>query len=418
MTREARRSSGASGARRGATDPYGIGLHPSPIVPLAAAAGLVVVAILTLGLFTGRLPFVPTKGGGAAVVDRTPAPSNVVIVDPRSNVPGSIVYAKGGNIWIQSGSKATQVTSSGHDSMPTWSADGRWIYYVETHTERGLYPYAGAPVDYDLTYPIVVRVHPDGTARDEVATGKFTRSGGQYQWYYWIRQPVPDPSGKILAVMSDGPEPTRNDVVLQLLDIASGTMTNAGLAENAPLGHQDPAWKPGTSSRQLLYVMNGRDGTRGAPTIWRYDLRTKKASVLTAPGYMGPAWSPDGRWIAATKQGSLGTDIVLIDPSTGTEVKRITNDGHSWGATWSPNGDAIAFLHIDGGIVDLRMIPIRISGATVTLGEDLSLTESSGLDPSSRPSWFIPPEQLAPPPSSAPAGSTAPASAPSGSAGP
>lgn len=411
MTRDVRRPARSGAVRKPtAGDPYGIRVRPGAIVPIAAAAGLVVVAILTLGLFSGRLPFVPSRGGGGgAVVDRTPAPSNVVIVDPRSSVPGSIVYAKGGNVWIQSGTKATQVTSSGHDSMPTWSADGRWIYYVETRTERGLYPYTGAPVFYDLTYPIVVRIRPDGTGRDEIATGRFTRSGGQYQWFYWIRQPVPDPSGKTLAVMSDGPEPTRNDVVLQLLDIASGTLTNPGLAENAPLGHQDPAWKPG-SSRQLLYVMNGRDGTRGAPTIWRYDVRTKRATVLTAPGYMGPAWSPDGRLIVATKQGSLGTDLVMIDPSTGTEVKRITNDAHSWGATWSPNGDAIAFLHIDGGIVDLRMVPIHIAGGVVTVGEDLSLTESSGLDPASRPSWYIPPDQLTPAASSSPSSS--------GSAGP
>lgn len=411
MTRDDRRPARSGAGRPGAGDPHGVGARPAPIVPLAAAVGLVLVAVLTLSLFTGRIPFLPAKaGGGDGVVDRTPAPSNVVIVDPRSKVPGSIVYAKAGNIWIQSGSQATQLSGSGHDSMPTWSSDGRWIYYVETRTERGLYPYGGAPIYYDLTYPVVVRVHPDGSGRDEVATGKFTRSGGQYQWFYWIRQPVPDPSGKVLAVMSDGPEPTRNDVVLQLLDVASGKMTNPGLPENAPLGHQDPAWKPGSSARQLLYVMDGRDGTRGRPTIWRYDLRTKKASVLTAPGYMGPAWSPDGRWIVATKQASLGTDLVIIDPSTGTEVKRITNDGHSWGATWSPNGDAIAFLHIDGGIVDLRMIQVAISGGAVTIGDSLALTESSGLDPASRPSWYIPADQLPPTagPSATASGSAAP----------
>ena len=82
---------------------------------------------------------VPGSGPGGAV--RTPTPSGVVITDPRANVPGTVVYAKDGNIWLQTGTKATQLTTSGFDSMPAWSADGKWVYFIRS-IER-IWPLAG-----------------------------------------------------------------------------------------------------------------------------------------------------------------------------------------------------------------------------------------------------------------------------------
>lgn len=393
-----RQGAGARGSRGGASPrgrvPRDGAEGRASVAPILSAVGLAIVAALTAGLFTGRLPVLRPDGGGSLVADRTPAPSDVVIVDPRSDVPGSIVYAKGGFIWLQSGSDARRLTSGGRDSMPTWAPDGSWIYYVETRAGRGYYPAAGAPRHYDLTYPVVVRIRPDGSGREEVATGRFTRNEGRYVWFSWIRQPVPDATGTRLAVVSDAPDPTKRNVVVQLLSLEDGSLRSLGLAETPPLGHQDPAWRPGEGSQPLLYVMNGRDGTRGAPSIWRWDPETKKSRPLAGPGYLGPAWAPSGRWIVATKQRSLATDLVILDASTGGEVARVTNDGRSWGAVWSPAGDAIAYLHISGGIVDLRLVEVRESGGRFQFGETLDLTQASGLDPRSRPSWFIPPDEL------------------------
>lgn len=367
-----------------------------------AGLGLVVTAFLTLALFTGQLPSFPSVTGGGGGGDGavlTPAPSNVVVVDPRSDVPGSIVYAKAGNIWIQSGATARQVTNTGSDSMPSWSPDGQWIWFIETRTERGLFPSQGRAVYYDLTYPLLTRVHPDGTGRETVLSGKYTTNNGRYSWFYWLRQPVVSPDGTTIALVSDAPDPTRSDVVLQLYDIASGKLTVAPLAENAPLGHQDPAWRPG-KVRQVLYVLNGHDGGRGTPSIWRYDLKTKKASALTGPGYLSPSWSPDGRYVAATRTTSFGTDVVILDAKDGSEVLRVTTDGRSWAPVWSPLGDSIAFFDLQGGVVDLRLAQLSGSGPRWTVKETINLTENSGLDGASHPSWYVPADQLpaTPPP--------------------
>jgi Tol biopolymer transport system component len=121
---------------------------------------------------------------------------------------------------------------------------------------------------------------------------------------------------------------------------------------------------------------------------------------------MAPSWSPDGMYVASTKTNSRGTDVVVLDLKDGSEVLRVTDGGRSWGPVWSPAGDAIAFLHLDGGIVDLKMARLAGSGPSWTIEETLDLTTYSGLDGGSRPSWHVPPDEL---PARTPAPSASPA---------
>jgi hypothetical protein len=111
--------------------------------------------------------------------------------------------------------------------------------------------------------------------------------------------------------------------------------------------------------------------------------------------------------MAATRSDSYGTDVVILDAANGRELLRVTNDEQSFAPAWSPAGDAIAFLRVDGGIVDLMTIPVQPAGASWSAGEPLALTRAAGLDAGSRPSWYIPPDQLpkpTPPATDAPAG--------------
>jgi dipeptidyl aminopeptidase/acylaminoacyl peptidase len=418
-----------SRARPAQTSSDGYALRPagSLVAPTISLIGLLVVGLFTLGFFTGRLPFISSTGGnggggngggggGAGDPNRTPTPSNVVIVDPRSDVPGSILYAKQGNLWLQSGTNATQITDTGRDSMPSWGPDGKWIYFIETVPGQGLFPNLGSPRHYTLTYPVLTRVHPDGSGRQALTDGLY-KSGpaGAWQWFYWLRQPVLSPDGHTIALLSDGPDPTKSDVVLQFYDLLTKKLTRASVVEDPPLGHQDVAWRP--DGKQLLYVRNSRDGSRGAPAIWTYDPVTRKSAALTGPGYTSPSFSPDGRYVAATRTSTFGTDVVILNARTGAELLRLTNDGQSWAPTWSPKGDAVAYLHIEFQIVDLRLVPLAGKAPSWTTGDVLDLTQYSGLDGSSRPSWFIPADQLPPPSPSPSAAASASGAASSGGSG-
>jgi hypothetical protein len=118
---------------------------------------------------------------------------------------------------------------------------------------------------------------------------------------------------------------------------------------------------------------------------------------------MQPSFSPNGQFFA---------DVVVLDARNGEQLLRVTDDGASFAPTWSPAGDGIAFLHIVGQTVDLRLAKLDGAPPAWTVKEVLNLTEVSGLDAASRPDWFIPADLLpaTPPPTVAPSASAAPAS--------
>jgi WD40 repeat protein len=409
------RSAGGVAESRGARppragDPYGLGPAGTMLAPALSLVGLALVAWLSLSLLTGSLPFgLGSRGGSGAPVgaEKTPTPSNVVIVPsapPEARLAGLVVYVKQGNLWVEDGSGARQITNTGRDSMPSFSPDGNWIYFIESRRDLGSFSLRGKPYrTYTLTYPLLMRVHPDGSERERLASGLY--HSGQNTWFYWLRQPVLAPNGRTVALLSDGPDPTDSNVVLQFYDLRTKRLTKAGVPEFPPLGHQDPAWSPDGAT--LLYVKNGRSGSRGAPQIYRYVVATKRTSAVTGPGYNSPAFSPDGRYVVATKTSNLGTDVVILDARNGAEIVRVTDDNHSWAGVWSPAGDAIVYLHIDGGVTDLHFVKLKGPRGRWTVGDAAPLTESAGLDGASHPDWFIPAGQL-PPPSAPPAGTPAP----------
>ena len=409
MTRAARPRPPRSG------DPYGVGPLGTVLAPALSLVGLLVVALVTLNLLNGQVPFGiggPSGNGGNGGPARTPAPSNVVVVPDEAVFEGSIVYAKGGNVWVQTNDGAKQVTSNGGDSMPSWSSDGQSILFIRSRDERGLWPVKGRNGRYDIQIPDLMRVPADGSAEPEKLATGFVKKG-QLEWSAWMRQPVLSPDGSTIALVTDAPEPDDSNVVLQFFDMESKKLVRSGVRESGVLGHQDPEWR--ADGRLLLYTENGRDGSRGAPVIMRYDTRSKKSAALTASGYMQPSYSPDGRFLAATRTTALGTDVVILDAANGEQLLRITGDGASFAPTWSPAGNGIAFLHIVGQTVDLRLAQLDGVAPSWTIKETLDLTEVSGLDAASRPDWFIPPELLpaTPPPTVAPSAPPAASTSPS-----
>jgi TolB protein len=417
-----RRTSNTRGPRRTTGDPYRLGLASPLLAPVLSAVGLALVGVVTLMVLGGHLPFLPAGNGGTGVVEpgatarpggptsapgRTPSPSAPVEVNPEVVIDGKIVYAKAGNLWIQEGSSARQLTKTGRDSQPAWSPDGKWIYFIDTRRSRGRFTLV-ATRWYILNYPILSRIKPDGTGREALLSGLY-KAGGSQRWFFFIRQPAPSPNGRTIALVSDGPDPTKRDVILQLFDLKTKKMTKVPVAEEAPLGHQDPSWRP--DGTQLMYVKNGRDGSRGTPEIYRYDPKAKRARAMSGPGYMEPVYSPDGRYLAATRTSSFGTDVVVLDARSGGEILRVTSDEHSWGAAWSPDGKQLAFLHLDGQTVDLQVATLTGSAASLAVDSIEPLTEFSDLDPTSRPSWWGP--SLVPVASPSPSGaSPAPSTTP------
>lgn len=368
---------------------------PIDLAPALSLAGLALTGAATFALLGGSLPALPGPDGPI----RTPTPSNVVIVDPRADIPGSLLYVKDGNLWVQTGGQAQQLTATGRDSMPVWAPDGGSVYFVRTTEESGRWPSGGVTRIYNLAVPSLLRLPADGSGQpDTMLTGRVKE--GTNTWSYFIREPSISPDGTTAAIVTDGPDPANSGILVKLLDIASGKLTNPRLGQTQSLGHQDPAWSP--DGRFLLYVRNAREGARGTPVIYRYNRSTERSTALTGPGYMDPSWSRDGRFIAATRTSTFGTDVVILDAASGAELLRVTRDENSFSPVWSPVGDAIAFYRLEHGVVDLHLVPLEGAGPEWTLGGPIALTLSAGLDAASRPAWFIPLDQLPPLPTPTP----------------
>jgi dipeptidyl aminopeptidase/acylaminoacyl peptidase len=394
-------------------------LTGAPVAVVLSVIGLVIVALGTLALANGDLPLPgggtkPGASGGTGVsgVARSATPSNVVVVppDPGIKVPGTLVYAKAGNIWLQTGGTASQLTTGGTDSMPSFTADGQNVLFIRTRYVKGLWDNGtGTMSYYAMNVPSVMEVPTAGGNPKRILDGNYNPPG-RGQWMAWIREPVLAPNGRTLAILTDLPDPTRGDVVLKLYDLKTQNLTDPKVDEVKPLGHQDPAWRP--DGKVLAYVFNNRDGANGTPQIYGYTVATGRAQPISGPGYLHPSWSPDGKYLAVTKTSAYGTDVAIINASTGAEVTLLTNDGASWGPAWSPAGDQIAFLHVDGQVVDLRVVQLSGSYGSWTPGKVQDLTAAAGLDSVSRPDWFIPADQM---PAATPAGggSPAPAATPS-----
>ena len=405
---------GAGARPPGARDPYGLLPPGSPVAPVVAGLGLLLIGVLTLQLLGGQLPFSPGSGGpngSAPPVSRTPAPSNVVVVptdEPGAAFAGTIVYEKAGNLWIQQGLEVRQITDSGTDSMPTIAPAGDFIYFVRTRPQNGRWVSQGRERTYVMDIPTLSRVPLGGGEVEALLDGQIRE--GDRRWMAWIRQPAVRPDGRIVTIATDLPDPTSSNVVLKSFDLRRERVTDLDLPEVVPLGHQDPEWRP--DGKVLVFVRNDRQGAEGRPALWTYTLESKRARALTGPGYLAPSYSRDGRWIAATRTSAFGTDIAILDARNGSEVVRLTDDGRSWSPVWSPAGDAVAFLHAEGQIVDLRLIPLAGPGGRWEVGEPVDLTDAAGLDGASRPDWFIPESELPPLPTPRPTASPSASAAP------
>jgi len=303
-----------------------------------------------------------------------------------------LVYAKSGILYVQTGANTVQITTPYQGSLasdPAWSPDGNWVYYIDTRLTHGYWydPDDGDIEPYDLTYPVLCRIHPDGTGEEDVKSSLIRRDGRET--FFWMRQPSISPDGSTVTMISDGPtDPGVSDAVLSFLSIGTGAFENTpDLEENRPLGHGNPAYSP--DGKTVAYVEEGRNGSQGDPTIWLYSVATRTARPL-ARGYRDPSWSPDGRFLAVTRGGPSRPDIAVLDASSGALIGQVTSDSESWSPVWSPAGDTILYMHLDGATTTLQMVQVSVSASQLSYVGVPNLMDYSGIDPGTRVAWYIP----------------------------
>ena len=118
-------------------------------------------------------------------------------------------------------------------------------------------------------------------------------------------------------------------------------------------GPWSPAWSP--DGREIALSMQG--------SLWTVPVEGGEARQLTTgPHYDSePSWSPDGRQIVFTRDNDASIHLWLVD-SDGTHPRQLTRAGDiNVNPAWSPAGDRIAYASLAEG-QSLNLWSIAASG--------------------------------------------------------
>ncbi len=209
------------------------------------------------GPLTGRPRWSP-DGQRIAFDSRPEGHSDIFVVDVERRVPRPLT------------------TDTANDVNPSWSNDGRWIYFASNRSgSRQVWrmPAEGGPA---------VQVTQNG------GFAAFESPDGQFVYY----AKFPEPG--IWRVPVEGGEET---LVLDLL--------------------QPGFWGYWAVSEQGIYFLNSK--TKPRPTIEFFRFATRRTTHVFVPekypvyGHPGLALSPDGRWILYLQMDQTQSDIMLVE---------------------------------------------------------------------------------------------------------
>ena len=235
-------------------------------------------------------------------------------------------------IWVMNGdgSMQTRLIESGDGyeyGTPTWSPDGSQFAYTRSQ-----------PPDRSgiATLNVALWVaSADGTNRRPLIEGV---------GWYWLPHWSPD-----------------GQWILFTLDAQRGVGTGAGVAApDVGFGLPPAAGQPASVAPNVDIWRIRADAT-GAPERITNDPAEDRAGV----------YSPDGAHILFDSTRDEGRTAIYVMNSDGSDAVRQTFFGDDWGATWSPNGNSIAF-HGDphGGPSDIYVVAYPPSGPPIQLTTD------------------------------------------------
>lgn len=352
------------------------GAQPSPFSPAPIIAGILLV-LLAAGSLVGLSLSTPSSSENP---DSGPEVTEGVTVD------GTIAFGRGGSIWSVSGGGLRQLTTSTTDAELAWSTDGVWLYAIRLRTEiGGRLLGSGSVQKYEMKVPTLIRLSAYGGNEEVVFDGLILGSRPALNWSGFMYGPAIASDGRIAVATDYRGKSIGTDVVVRVLSSDGSTITTPPLPHIAPFGHQDPAWSPDGTA--IFYVQNGLSEGVSSSRIIRYNIAKKSTTRIGEKGLVQPAISPDGRWIAATRISARGTDVVIMNSTTGEVMLEITRTGKSWAPAWSPNGSQLAYLSANGSQASLNLASFSVAPSGIPNPPVIVTPLRDPVDPNVRPAW-------------------------------
>jgi Tol biopolymer transport system component len=251
----------------------------------------------------------------------------------------SVVFQALNDLWVMEiGKKPRRVTNdSFYEVDPAWSADGRYLAYSS---------------DKSGTEDIYVRDMVTGNER------RITSLNGAEVSAAW------SPDGRTIAFQNENFE-------THTVDVNSGALRQV-LPELFAPGR--PSWSADGNTialaARMRYSTRFREGHNQILTVnlttgeQKYHQPGAEFNTIQTRGYDGPAWSPDGKWMAMVLEGTL--NILPVDSTgkpTGPAVK--LNDHATDSISWS--GDSQWLLYLNNGKLKMASREGRIRDVPLDL---------------------------------------------------
>ena len=224
---------------------------------------------------------------------------------------------KGVEIWtvLPDGGDPQQLTTSGFNATPAFSADGAQIAYLSDAGPRG-------------TYEIWL-MNADGTAQRQL-----THLRGDASF------PDFSPTGSRVAFGGHTGSSAKDDIYVVRVNGKGLTQLTKGE------GHNDrPVWSP--DGRHIAFVSD----RTGVSQVWVMNRDGTHQQQLTREtlAHYGVDWSPDGSRFVFDEGGPGMPTAIFVMNANGTGKRQLTHGGtRDFAPAWSPDGRKIAFVRVFG----------------------------------------------------------------------
>jgi dipeptidyl aminopeptidase/acylaminoacyl peptidase len=275
------------------------------------------------------------------------------------------------DIWVvpaAGGGEARQITRGGSDTRARWSPDGKKLAFISGRS--------GTPQIYWIALE-----GGEATRLTSLSTGADNE--------LW------SPDGKAVAFVSSVYPDCRDDACDAARDAAKEKSKVKARVYEKLLYRHWTEWWDGKRSHLFVAAVDGANVPRDLTPGANYDVPPFNEGAPEAI-----AFSPDGKELCFTantdKDEALSTngDLFTVDVSGGSEPKRITtNPGNDWGPAYSPDGKWIAYrAQLQGGYEADRwrlMLYDRQSGKIINRTENFDRSvESYAWTPDSARIYF------------------------------
>jgi len=347
-------------------------------LPSSASPRWLILAVLLASLLAACSPASPTPIAAPVVEEATQVPMTPAPVKLPGQASGRLLFVRGGNLWVWRGGQATQLTETCGCKQPRWSPAGDALIYIKVGDSYGdlIWADGNGQNARPLTANRAGNLQPE---TKEYIANSYLLSG-----LSWAR--TANNTDRIIY-SSD-----RGGSALDLFVTNGLSSKPVAIAGTKDLGGgiEGAALSPDGNTVAFVHDLTDEKTGRRATQIFLLDLASGKYRVLTseANGAYDPTWSPDGRWLTYATRQTTGkeTNLWLLRPD-GTGRQRLTEGGKDRGATWSPDGDQIAFVRqLDNGFA-LYFADVSVVNGVPTAGRPVRLGDFSDVDPASGVSW-------------------------------